>query len=78
MNVELLEGSDHFIIDIKWQFLIELVWGHPRDVLTHNLNLVVNPFDAEKRFLEGLRDGAVGHPLFVQSVRHLNVFRFYF
>ena len=75
MTVEFFESSDDFIIDVEWQFLIELVRSNPCDVLTHDFDLVVYSFNAEKGFLEGLRDGAVGHPLFVESVCHLDILR---
>ena len=75
MDVEFFESPNDFIINVEWQLLIELVRSNPCDVLTHNFYLIVYSFNAEKGFLEGLGDSAVGHPFFVESICHLDILR---
>lgn len=48
MDVELFECPNYFVVNIKWQFLIELEWSNPGYVLTHYFYLVVNALNTEK------------------------------
>lgn len=38
-NVKFYECPNHFIIDIEWQAMVELIRAHPCHVLAHELNL---------------------------------------
>lgn len=53
-TVKLKESSHNFIVHIKRQLLIELIWTDPSNRLSHYLYLVVNSLYREKCFLKTL------------------------
>jgi len=65
-NIKLKESSHDFVVDIEGQSLVELVRLHPRDVLSHDLNTVVDTLDWEESLGKVLSDGAVEHKVFVE------------
>jgi len=40
-TVELKESAHYFVINVKGETLVELIWGDPSDWLAHNLYLIV-------------------------------------
>lgn len=65
-GIELQESGHDLVIDIERQPLVELVRSDPGNVLSHNLNLVVNTLDGVEGFFEALGDCAVSHEVFDQ------------
>jgi hypothetical protein len=70
--VEFHESTNHLVVDIKRQSLIETVRRNPGNVLAHELNLEVDTLDRQERFFEALTNGAIVHPFRVQFLSHFD------
>ena len=72
-SVEFHKGAHNFVVHIERQSLVELVGGHPSDLLSHNLNTVVDTFDGEERLGDALGDRAVQKEVFVEVTALLQI-----
>lgn len=63
--VKFFKSTNNFIINIEWKSLIELEWSDPCNILSHNLNLIINTLNTEERLLKTLSDCAISHPFLI-------------